>query len=471
MNSIDNIACKNSITTIKGVQMAAARKSPSGRIISIIDTNVFIGAADAPFRKSHNRDIVIPMVVLQELENHRSDVGSGWACRTVLHYIEYLREKVGGDVLANKGADIENGCTVRIETDHLDTSILGDLDDGKNDAKILAVAANLKEETGQEVEVISNDLPMRLKADLGLGLKASEYGNSTIKPFTGMYEYNPLKPIDDIDDDEINDYIEGVVKEQGGTVPYRVVVHIVDSDNMEKWLMKVGDRFEELDSQITISRSIRPKNLEQEIAFTYLNDEGIQVVTLGGVAGAGKSFMALAEGMKEVDAGHFNKVIVFRSMYELGQQKMGFLPGDIDDKISPWSQAVWDNVSKLDRMNSGKKGAADMESTKKRHVDDIEVSPISYLRGRTLDDAFIIVDDAQSLDRTTLLDILARLGKNTRIILTFDILQNDNPYISESTSILQLINDFRDKKVFAHIDFTKSERSELAQLASNLLGR
>lgn len=449
----------------------AGKNNKNSRIISIIDTNVFIGAADAPFKKIHDRDIVIPMIVLQELEKHRGDVGSGWACRTVLHYIEDLRETVGGEVMASTGADIGNNCTVRIETDHLDTAILGDLNDAHNDSKILAVAANLKKETGREVEVISNDLPMRLKADIGLGLKATEYGNNAIKPWTGMFTLYVHKPFENIDDDDIDDMIHEQVKENGGTVPYRAVVHIIDSDDSENWLMKTGDEYNELDSEIAISRSIRPKNLEQQFAFTYLTDKKIQVVTLGGVAGAGKSFMSLAEGLKEVNDGAYSKVIVFRSMYEMGQQKMGFLPGDIEDKIAPWSQAVWDNVSKLDRMNSGKKQSVDMESVKKRHENDIEVSPISYLRGRTLDDAFIIVDDAQSLDRTTLLDILARLGKNTRIVLTFDIMQNDNPYISESTSILQLINDLRDQKVFAHIDFTKSERSELAQLASTLLGR
>lgn len=443
------------------------------RIITVIDTNVFIGAADAPFHKMHDRDIVIPMIVLQELEKHRGDIGSGWACRTVLHYIESLRLEHGGHVLSDEGAEIGNGCTVRIETDHTDMHVLGELADDRNDSKILAIAANLKKETKREVEIISNDLPMRLKADIGLGLKASEYGNGTIKPYTGMFEMTAYKPLNDVDDDDVIAFIADTVKENGGTIPYRACVHVKGSDGVERYMMKTGDALRDIDSTVSIGRSLRPKNMEQQIAMNYLADEDIQTVTLGGVAGAGKSFLALAEGMREVNEKHFDKIIVFRSMYELGQQKMGFLPGDIDDKMAPWSQAVWDNVSKLDRMMHGgrKSDSADFESVKKRHESDVEVSPISYLRGRTLDDAFIIVDDAQSLDRTTLLDILARLGKNTRIVLTFDILQNDNPYISESTSILQLVNDLRDSRMFAHIDFTKSERSELAQLASNLLGR
>lgn len=445
----------------------------SKRIITVIDTNVFIGAADAPFHKMHDRDIVIPMVVLQELEKHRGDTGSGWACRTVLHYIENLRTEYGGRVLSEKGAPIDNNCTVRIETDHTDMTALGELADDRNDSKILAIAINLKNELKQDVEIISNDLPMRVKADVGLGLKAYEYGNGAIKPYTGMFNMTAYKPMNDIDDDDILDYIASNVKENGGTIPYRACIHITDSESVERYILKTGDKLIDLDDDVNLGRSLRPKNIEQQIAMSYLTDNNIQVVTLGGVAGAGKSFLALAEGMREVNAKHFDKIIVFRSMYELGQQKMGFLPGDIDDKIAPWSQAVWDNVSKLDRMLHGsrKNDSADYESVKKRHESDIEVSPISYLRGRTLDDAFIIVDDAQSLDRTTLLDILARLGKNTRIVLTFDIMQNDNPYISDSTSILQLVNDLRDNRMFAHIDFTKSERSELAQLASNLLGR
>ena len=448
-----------------------AARSKKDRIISVIDTNVFIGAADAPFHRMHDRDIVIPMIVLQELEEHRGDVGSGWACRTVLHYIEELREEFGGETLSGSGAVIDNGCTVRIETDHTNMDVLGELADDRNDSKILAIAANLKKETGREVEIISNDLPMRLKADIGLGLKASEYGNSNVKQFTGLYTMHAFKPLNDVDDDDIFEFIETEVKECGGSMPYHLIIRIIDTDGNENYVIKKGDELHALDPNVNMGKAFRPKNLEQQMAMSYLNDENIQVVTLGGVAGAGKSFLALTEGMHEVKAGKVDKVIVFRSMYELGQQKMGFLPGDIDDKIAPWSQAVWDNVGKIDRMSSGKKTVSDVDSLKKRHEDDLEVSPISFLRGRTLDDAFIIVDDAQSLDRTTLLDILARLGKNTRIVLTFDILQNDNPYISESTSILQLINDLRDNRMFAHIDFTKSERSELAQLASNLLGR
>ena len=119
-----------------------AARSKKDRIISVIDTNVFIGAADAPFHRMHDRDIVIPMIVLQELEEHRGDVGSGWACRTVLHYIEELREEFGGETLSGSGAVIDNGCTVRIETDHTNMDVLGELADDRNDSKILAIAAN-----------------------------------------------------------------------------------------------------------------------------------------------------------------------------------------------------------------------------------------------------------------------------------------------------------------------------------------
>lgn len=466
-----------------------ASKKSENRTVAVIDTNVFIGAADAVFSKVTNRVITIPMVVLNELEKHRNDVSSGWACRTVLNYVETLRKQYGGEALSSiNGVELNNHSnnSVRVETDHLNTDVLGDLNDGSNDSKILAVAANLKSELKTNVELISNDLPLRLKANIGLGLTAYEYGCGNVKPYTGVYELKVFKPFDEIDDDEILEMLKEANKDNGGVIPYHAFIKLVREINSgeveEYYCVKNNNSIEPLDPNITLGNAFRPKNIEQEMAMTYLSDRNIQVVSLGGVAGAGKSFLALAEGFREVKAKKVDKIIVFRSMYELGQQKVGFLPGDLDDKIEPWAQAVWDNISKIDRMTSSKKkqqqggNGADggalgfsIESSKKKHEFDVEISPISFLRGRTLDDAFIIVDDAQSLDRVTLLDILARLGKNTRIVFTFDINQNDNPYISESTSILQLINDLRGNRMFAHIDFTISERSSLAQLASRLL--
>lgn len=466
-----------------------ASKKSENRTVAVIDTNVFIGAADAVFSKVTNRVITIPMVVLNELEKHRNDVSSGWACRTVLNYVETLRKQYGGEALSSiNGVELNNHSnnSVRVETDHLNTDVLGDLNDGSNDSKILAVAANLKSELKTNVELISNDLPLRLKANIGLGLTAYEYGCCNVKPYTGVYELKVFKPFDEIDDDEILEMLKEANKDNGGVIPYHAFIKLVretsGSEREEYYCVKNNNSIEPLDPNITLGNAFRPKNIEQEMAMTYLSDRNIQVVSLGGVAGAGKSFLALAEGFREVKAKKVDKIIVFRSMYELGQQKVGFLPGDLDDKIEPWAQAVWDNISKIDRMTSSKKkqqqggngadGSAlgfSIESSKKKHEFDVEISPISFLRGRTLDDAFIIVDDAQSLDRVTLLDILARLGKNTRIVFTFDINQNDNPYISESTSILQLINDLRGNRMFAHIDFTISERSSLAQLASRLL--
>ena len=222
------------------------------------------------------------------------------------------------------------------------------------------------------------------------------------------------------------------------------------------------------------------------------------MVSLGGVAGSGKSILALAAGMTQVDAGRYERIMVFRSMVEVAQQEVGFLPGDLDAKMAPWAQAIWDNVDQIDRKNGKTKTpkhsaanqrdpnsrklrqstnstptevATELQEAQQRHLEDISVQPVTYLRGRTFVNTFVIVDDAQSLDRTTLLDIISRLGRGSKIVFTYDMAQQDNPYISNSTSILSVVNNLLGEDVFAHIDFTKSERSRLAQLAADLLAK
>lgn len=449
--------------------------------IAVIDTNVFIGAGDAPFRELRNTEIVIPIKVLQELEHHRSDSGgAGFSCRTVLHYLERLRTEFGGSALMD-GARSYNGNIVRIESDHADRSVLGDLDDGTNDCVILAVVKNLSIENGDKgVELITNDLPMRLKADTFLHVPAVPYGKESLKPFTGRYDVSFIKPLDEIDDDEIINAIKSIADEDDDSVPYRAVVNASSTDSPVENTIKVGDSLIDINQSIRIGK-IRPKNMEQQVAMMYLLDEKVTVLSLGGIAGAGKSMLALAAGMQGVRSKKYDKVLVFRSMYEVGQQKVGFLPGDLDQKMEPWSAAVWDNIAKIDKMSGIKSTtipAGDgctpslQSGVRVRHADDIEVQPISYIRGRTFDNSFIIVDDAQSLELNDLITILTRAGHGTKVVFTFDMDQQDNPnpHMSKGTSIIALIDMTKDNPMFAHLDFTISERSRLAQFASSLLG-
>lgn len=441
------------------------------RTIAVIDTNVFIGAADEPFKKLENTDIVIPTIVLQELEQHRGDDGNnGWACRTVLHYLEDIRKNFGGKALMH-GAKSYHGNTVRIESDHKDLRVLGeDLNDGKNDSTILAIAKNLDNEHDGRVILITNDLPMRIKADVFLGLKAEPYGSDISDTYTGKYALHINKPMKDIDEDDILDAFDDAI-DADEVVPYRSMIQVFDSDDdISETFIKSGDSVKPLQQNQQMS-GIRPKNIEQQVAASYLLDNDITCVTLGGVAGAGKSLLALSAGMELMDrSSNFDKIVVFRSMYEVGQQKVGYLPGDIDEKMAPWAQAIWDNVAKIDKVRSSK-NPVDLISVKKRHEADIEISPISWIRGRTIDNAFIIVDDAQSLEKAFLLNIMTRLGRNSRIVMTYDIKQQDNPnpHMSIGTSIVSLVNDVRGNRMFAHMDFDKSERSEIAQFASSLI--
>ena len=445
------------------------------RVTAIIDTNVFIGAADEPFKKLDNTDIVIPAIVLQELEKHRSDDGNnGWSCRTVLHYIEKIRQTQGDDSLQH-GAKTYNGNTVRIEFDHTNTDVLKELADGKNDSTILAITRNIQDELGDESDVIliTNDLPMRIKAGVFLKIKAEPYGSDVQKRYTGKFDIHIPKPFNEIDEDDILNAADASVDEDDD-IPYHSMLRVYDSSNdMAETYIRSDDDLRELNQRIHIGQiKPKPNNVEQQVAMEYLLDNDITCLTLGGIAGAGKSILALAAGMKLVAEHKFDKVIVFRSMYEVGQQKVGYLPGDLEAKMAPWAQAIWDNVAKIDSMKSkGARVPVDIEMVKKNHESDIEISPISWIRGRTIDNAFIIVDDAQSLEKTFLLNILTRLGKTSRIVMTYDIKQQDNPnpHMSLGTSIVSLVNEVKGNHMFAHLDFERSERSEIAQFASTLI--
>ena len=185
--------------------------------------------------------------------------------------------------------------------------------------------------------------------------------------------------------------------------------------------------------------------------------------------------------------GGYERILVFRPMYEVGQQKVGFLPGDLEEKMRPWAQAIWDNVRKIDHLRNGCSGAAERKRRRAEERQDgqmkgmsieemhpeIEVSPITWIRGRTIENSFIIVDDAQSLERPLLLDILTRLGESSRIVFTFDMDQQDNPnpHMSPGTSISSVIDDLMDDPSFAHIDFKVSRRGRMAQKAAILLSR
>ena len=480
-------------------------KTASKRIITIVDTNVYLGTGDEVFSKIGDRDVVMPLAVYQELEKYRSKPdGRGYAARVVIRRLDDLRRANPGVNMSRVGVDVGNGNTLRVEVNHTDqSSLISDLrDESSPDRKILAVAKNLKTETGQDVEIITNDAPLRFIASVFEEIGARPYEPKQDAKFTGVLdvdldssEYAKTAvdgglQIGHVEDEEFDE----LINELGlNTVPYHSLVK-VKQGGLHELMVKDGDTYvEEADLAGERVGPVYGRNTEQRAACRWLNDPQTQIVSLGGVPGAGKSLLAIAYGLDGVERGLYSKVTVFRSMYAVGGQEQGFLKGDTDEKMRPWAQAVWDDVKKYDKLRHkgrGKSAAAkdktvreaanDMSTVKMpdgrvvpaieaKYAGVITVEPLTYLRGRTLENQLVIVDDTQSLDRSILLDVISRLGENSKIVFTFDMDQQDNPYLSSGTSIVSLIQRLKGRPEFAHIDFTHSERSKLAQLAAQLL--
>lgn len=473
--------------------------SKQERVTAIIDTNVFLSTGDEVFHKFTNTDIVIPLLVYRDLDKYCSDQGGrGVSARVVISRIEQIQDSNAGVNMSKEGVRIPNTSnTLRIESNHTSPSrLVHDLrKPPSHDVTMMAVTTNLDEDArrsnGQHVQLVTNSSSLRFLSRVIQKIDARPYGETSNRKFTGRID---AEFGDDKGQLADSDYDKLVYSAEFDRIPSHAILHVSEG-NVEDWILKENDSYCQLNSRQWQSVGpIYPKNPEQAVATRWLNDDSIQMLSLGGVAGAGKSLLSIAYGLDSVDKGRFSRVTVFRSMYAVGQQEQGFLKGDADDKIRPWAQAVWDDVRKYDaclkyRKNSKsgtarKKGmlkAVNSQETRNsadgkrvpaievKYGDMISVEPLTYIRGRTFENQLIIVDDAQSLDRSVLLDVVSRLGEDSKIIFTFDMNQQDNPHLSAGTSIESLNGRLASERSFAHIDFTHSERSRLAQLASRLL--
>lgn len=467
------------------------------RTVSVIDTNVFLSTGDELFHKLDNRDIVIPLVVYKEIEKYRTNPGGlGRSARTVIRFLESLRTASAANMSEIPAPIPGTTNTVRIEIDHKDQSKLdADIrDERSNDTIIMAVARNLAADG--DLELITNDAPLRFLASVAAGIHAIPYDTGDHESFDGIVNVEAVNaddgdagdspaghlvrvarddPSEPFDDEDVVAAIDA-----GYRRPPSNALAIIDHDDWRELRLKrtVGDRVtvDNFDEREWRSAGpVKPRNLEQALASEWLNDPNIQMLSLGGVAGGGKSLLTIAYGLDAVRHQQFDHVTVFRSMYAVGRQDAGFLPGDIDDKMRPWAQAVWDSVRKYDSLlgRRGRKQTVASDGVPKtledRYANMITISPLTWIRGRTFENQLIIVDDAQSLDRSVLLDMVSRLGSGSKIVFTFDMDQQDNPYLSKGTSIVSLVNRLKSEPLFAHVEFVKSERSDLAQLAGRLL--
>jgi PhoH-like ATPase len=427
------------------------------RRIFVLDTSVLLADPRAPLRFDEH-DVVIPLVVLTELEAKRHHAELGWAARQSLRLLEELRTEHGSLTDALPVNDF--GGTLRVEINHQDHTVLpAAFDHDGNDHRILAVAANLRaEHPNAEVIVVSKDLPLRLKASV-VGLAADEYRNEMAidSGWPGVVQLDvPGDVIDELFEDRVSDYAAardlpchtGVVLHAGSQSALARVhadkrLHLVRADR---------ELF-----------GLRGRSAEQRIALDILADHDIGIVSLGGNAGTGKSVLALAAGLDAVlEQRTHTRVTVFRPLFAVGGQELGYLPGSEAEKMAPWAAAVFDALESV-------VGANVIAEVQARNL--LEVQPLTHIRGRSLTDSFVIVDEAQNLERGVLLTALSRLGRGSRVVLTHDVAQRDNLRVGRHDGVVSVIEALKGHPLFAHVTLVRSERSAVAALVTDLLDR
>ena len=425
----------------------------------VLDTSVLLSDPRS-FARFEEHEVVVPLVVLAELEAKRHHPELGWAARQALRALEDLRTTYG--TLVRPLPVNEQGGTVRVEVNHQELAGLpATLRSEANDHRILAVARNLANE-GAEVAIVTKDLPLRLKASI-VGLAADEYRNELVadSSWAGFAELDvpaavidelfaeraiDLDGIDDIDGARDLPCHTGLALHAGSQSALARVhpdkrAHLVRSDNA------VFD--------------VRGRSAEQRIAIDLLCDPSIGIVSLGGNAGTGKSVLALAAGLEAVlEARTHQRVLVFRPLYSVGGQDLGFLPGTEAEKMGPWSAAVTDALESVMSREV-------IEEVTSRGL--VEVLPLTHIRGRSLTESFVVIDEAQNLERSVLLTALSRLGRGSRVVLTHDVAQRDNLRVGRHDGVVSVIESLKGHPLFAHVTLTRSERSPIAALVAGLL--
>ena len=420
----------------------------------VLDTSVLLADPQA-LKRFAEHEVVIPIAVIGELETKRDHPELGFFARGALRALDELR--VANGRLDQPIQITQEGGTLSVELNHSDLSSLpaGFLRDGTNDSRILAIAKNLMAD-GKDVVLVTKDLPLRVKAS-SVGVEAEEYRAELVmnSGWTGMVEETvPGKVIDELyaHDRTHHEFEEkypvhtGVVlHSEKGSALARITA------NGELQLVR-GDR---------TAFGLHGRSAEQRVALDLLLDPEIGIVSMGGRAGTGKSALALAAGLEAVmERRQHKKVVIFRPLYPVGGQELGYLPGSEGEKMSPWAQAVFDTLGALVSQPV-------IDEIVARGL--IEVLPLTHIRGRSLHDAYVIVDEAQSLERGVRLTVLSRIGQNSRVILTHDVAQRDNLRVGRHDGVVAVVETLKGNPLFAHVTLTRSERSQIAALVTELL--
>lgn len=439
--------------TLQSIESEVSPQTPEQLRVYVLDTSVLLSDPRAIFRFEEH-EVVLPITVIIELEKKRHDPEIGYFARQALRLLDQLRQKHGQ---LNEPVPLgDEGGSLRVELNHSNEAVLpSGMQLHDNDSRILAVSANLKSE-GHNVTVVSKDLPMRIKAS-SIGIEADEYRHELAVDagYTGSAQVSlAADEVSELyENDELHTFaVDGlpvntslVIQSERGSALGRVsapeTIRLVRGDR---------DVF-----------GVHGRSAEQRLAIDLLLDPSVGIVSLGGRAGTGKSALALAAGLESVlERRLHRKIMIFRPLYAVGGQELGYLPGDHDEKMNPWGQAVFDTLSSIVSDNV-------LDEVMDRDI--IEILPLTHIRGRSLHDAYVIVDEAQSLERNVLLTMLSRVGINSRVVLTHDVAQRDNLRVGRHDGIASVIETLKGHKLFGHITLTRSERSDIAALVTDLL--
>jgi len=437
--------------------------------IYVLDTNVLLHDPQSLFKFEDN-DLILPITVIEEIDGFKKDQNeTGRNARHVSRLLDALRAKNP----LMEGAPLEGGGMLKVEkcSEESLQRLPPDLRSDRADNRILAVAMKMQRLTDLPVVFVTKDTNLRIKAD-ALGLKAEDYESDKVSLedlYTGTVEMEK-------DGKEVDRFFgQGYLDVPGDTnLSPNQCVTLVDAANsghvaLARYHASEGRLLPLANLPKDGIWGIQPRNREQQFAFDLLLDDDIQLVTLNGKAGTGKTLLAIAAGLLKVaDENRFSRLLVSRPVYPMGKD-LGFLPGDVEEKLTPWMQPIFDNVDLL--LNS-----VDNQGKKKRGYKELvdmgilQIEALTYIRGRSIPKQYLIVDEAQNLTPHEIKTIITRAGEGTKIVLTGDPYQIDNPYVDSSSNGLNyVVVRFRGEKIAGHVTLAKGERSPLAELAANLL--
>ncbi len=436
--------------------------------IFVLDTNVLLHDPRAIFSFEDN-DVIVPIVVIEELDKFKKGIDEiGRNARQVSRILDDFRQK--GKL--SQGVQLDGGGSLRVELNHQSPQHLpNELLATKADNRILATALNLKHDN-LPVILVTKDTNLRIKAD-ALGLRAEDYESDTIT-IDELYSGETELLVEPGAIDEF--YSRGEFAPPDGSKPYpNQFVLLKNSANPSQTALARYNQQKHAMIPITNIKhgvwGINARNKQQQFAFDLLLNDDIRLVTLVGKAGTGKTLLALAAGLeKTIEARAFQRLVVSRPVFPLGKD-IGFLPGDIEEKLRPWMQPIRDNLDFLmgaSAVAGRAKGKKDLQGL--FDLGMIEVEPLTYIRGRSMPNQYLIVDEAQNLTPHEIKTIITRAGEGTKVVLTGDPYQIDNPYIdSSSNGLTFVVERFKEEPIAGHISLVKGERSDLAELAATLL--